>query len=127
MTQAFIEHVNIAVGDPDRAAAMLEALFGWKERWRGHSALGGRAIHIGSDSDYVAVHSAENSDGSPMQHRKGAPLNHIGIQVDDLDDVEARVLALGLTPFSHGDYEPGRRFYFFDENGIEFEIVSYVA
>jgi hypothetical protein len=33
----------------------------------------------------------------------------------------------GLTPFAHGDYEPGRRFYFFDPNGIEFEVVSYAA
>jgi catechol 2,3-dioxygenase-like lactoylglutathione lyase family enzyme len=125
MTHPFIEHVNITVGDPDRTAAMLEALFGWKERWRGPSALGGRTIHIGSESHYIAVYAQADSDGAAKMHHKGAPLNHIGIQVDDLDDVEARVLALGLTPFSHGDYEPGRRFYFFDENGIEFEIVSY--
>ena len=31
----------------------------------------------------------------------------------------------GLTPFSHGDYEPGRRFYFFDPDGIEYEVISY--
>jgi len=40
-------------------------------------------------------------------------------------DFRRRVIAAGLTPFSHGDYEPGRRFYFFDWDGIEFEIVSY--
>jgi glyoxylase I family protein len=125
MTQAFIEHVNITVGDPDRTAAMLSAVFGWKERWRGNSALGGRTIHVGTDRDYLAVYTEEDSDGTAKTHRKGAPLNHIGIQVDDLDAVEARVIEQGLTPFSHGDYEPGRRFYFLDENGIEFEIVSY--
>ena len=47
------------------------------------------------------------------------------IQVDDLDAVEQRVIAAGLAPFSHGDYEPGRRFYFFDPDGIEYEVVSY--
>ena len=31
----------------------------------------------------------------------------------------------GLETFNHGDYEPGRRFYFFDWDGIEFEVVSY--
>ena len=31
----------------------------------------------------------------------------------------------GLEPFGHDDYEPGRRFYFFDWDGIEFEVVSY--
>jgi glyoxylase I family protein len=125
MTQAFIEHVNITVGDPDRTAQMLAAVFGWKERWRGNSALGGRTIHVGTDRDYLAVYTEEDSDGSAKAHHKGAPLNHIGIQVDDLDAVEAKVIEQGLTPFAHGDYEPGRRFYFFDENGIEFEIVSY--
>lgn len=125
MTQAFIEHVNITVGDPDRTAAMLEAVFGWKERWRGNSALGGRTIHVGTENHYLAVYTEEDSDGSAKAHQKGAPLNHVGIQVDDLDAVEAKVIEQGLTPFSHGDYEPGRRFYFFDENGIEFEIVSY--
>jgi hypothetical protein len=45
--------------------------------------------------------------------------------VPDLDVAEAVVRAAGLEPFSHGDYEPGRRFYFFDWDGIEFELVSY--
>ena len=31
----------------------------------------------------------------------------------------------GLEPFSHGDYEPGRRFYFLDPDGIEYEVISY--
>lgn len=125
MTQAFIEHANITVGDPDRTADMLHSIFGWHERWRGPSRLGGRTIHVGTDSQYLAVYTDEASDGTAKTHRKGAPLNHIGIQVDDLDAAEAKVLAFGLKPFSHDDYEPGRRFYFFDENGIEFEIVSY--
>jgi hypothetical protein len=38
---------------------------------------------------------------------------------------EARVIAAGLRPFSHADYEPGRRFYFLDPDGIEYEVVSY--
>ncbi len=49
----------------------------------------------------------------------------MGIVVDDLDAVEQRVIAAGLTPTNHDDYEPGRRFYFDDPDGIEFEIVSY--
>ncbi len=34
-------------------------------------------------------------------------------------------IAHGLQPLGHDDYEPGRRFYFFDWDGIEFEVVSY--
>jgi glyoxylase I family protein len=127
MTQAFIEHVNITVGDPDRTANMLKSMFGWQERWRGPSRLGGRTIHVGSDSHYLAIYTEQTSDGSPKTHRKGAPLNHIGVQVDDLDAVEAKVIEAGLKPFSHDNYEPGRRFYFFDGDGVEFEVVSYAG
>ena len=35
------------------------------------------------------------------------------------------LIAAGLEPFNHDDYEPGRRFYFFDWDGIEFELVNY--
>jgi len=52
-------------------------------------------------------------------------LNHLGIVVDDLDDAEERVTAAGLTPRSHADYEPGRRFYFDDADGLEFEVIAY--
>lgn len=127
MPQATLEHVNITVGDPDRTANMLAALFGWSERWRGPSQLGGWTIHVGSARDYIAVSARDGSDGMPLAHVKGAPLNHVGVEVDDLDAVEARALALGLTPFSHGDYEPGRRFYLFDADHIEWEIVSYAV
>lgn len=127
MTQARLEHVNISVGSPERTAEMIQRLFGWKVRWRGPSALGGRTSHMGSDSDYIAVYTRDDLDDAPLAHVKGAPLNHIGVVVDDLDATEARAIALGLTPFSHGDYPPGRRFYIFDRDGIEWEIVSYEA
>ena len=38
MTSARIEHINLNVSDPGRAAAMAIALFGWAERWRGAAA-----------------------------------------------------------------------------------------
>jgi catechol 2,3-dioxygenase-like lactoylglutathione lyase family enzyme len=125
MAQAFIEHVNVTVSDIDRTAQMLIDLFGWRIRWRGESALGGHTIHVGTDKSYVAVYMPKDTDGKPRGFSKSAPLNHIGVEVDDLDAIENKVKALGLKPFGHGDYEPGRRFYFFDRDGIEFEVVSY--
>ena len=125
MARPYIEHVNVTVSDPDLTADMLKSLFGWRERWRGPSALGGRTIHVGDDETYIAVYAAPEADRSPIGHAKGRPLNHVALVVEDLDAVEAKVLLLGLTPFSHGDYEPGRRFYFLDRDGIEYEIVSY--
>ena len=122
---AGLEHVNISVADPARTARLLVDLFGWRIRWEGPSALGGHTFHVGSDTAYLAVHGRTREGGEPLAHRKGAPLNHIGIEVDDLEAVEARILAAGFETFSHDDYDPGRRFYFFDENRIEFEVVSY--
>jgi catechol 2,3-dioxygenase-like lactoylglutathione lyase family enzyme len=118
-----IEHVNVTVSDPDRTAAMVQALFGWKIRWQGAAMNGGRTIHVGSDEAYLALYAPRGA--APAEFPKGRPLNHIGVEVDDLNETEARVVAAGLTPFSHGDYEPGRRFYFLDPDGIEYEIVSY--
>jgi catechol 2,3-dioxygenase-like lactoylglutathione lyase family enzyme len=120
---AYLEHANITVSDIERSAALLERLLGWHIRWRGPSQFGGETIHVGSDADYIALYTR----GAPVADRfaKGVPLNHIGLVVPDLDAAEAVVRAAGLEPFSHADYEPGRRFYFFDWDGIEFELVSY--
>jgi catechol 2,3-dioxygenase-like lactoylglutathione lyase family enzyme len=123
--QASLEHVNISVSDPERLAQLFCDLFGWHIRWQGPAQLGGHSIHVGSDSNYIAVYCNDALAAAPPTFAKGAPMNHIGITVDDLDAVERRVRAAGLEPFNHDDYEPGRRFYFFDWNGIEFEIISY--
>ena len=123
MATARLEHANITVSDPDRSAAFLAKLCGWHERWRGPSLLGGWTIHLGSDSEYIALYTP--GEARKARFAKGAPLNHVGLLVDDLDAAEKVVEEAGLTPFSHADYEPGRRFYFFDWDGIEFEVVSY--
>lgn len=125
MAQVRLEHVNVTVSDPARTAQMLVDLFGWKIRWQGPAMAGGFTIHVGSDTDYLAVYAQTPQPGLRAGFAKGAPLNHVGIEVDDLEAVERKVIAKGLVPFSHSDYEPGRRFYFFDADGIEYEIVSY--
>ena len=52
-------------------------------------------------------------------------VNHVGIVVDDLDVIEKRVRSVGFKPHMHADYEPGCRFYFYDDTGLEIEVVSY--
>ncbi len=125
MAAPFIEHVNFLVRDPETSAALFAELFDWHERWRGPSQLGGHTIHVGDDRFYLALHTRDGAATPASKFLKAQPLNHIGIVVDDLDMLERRVVAAGLIPFNHQDYEPGRRFYFFDPDGTEFEIVSY--
>lgn len=123
--EARLEHVNVTVGDADRTAALLERLFDWHVRWAGPSMGGGRTVHVGTGEQYLALYSAKDASGEPLAWPKGMPLNHIAVTVDDLAMAERRVVEAGLTPLNHGHYEPGRRFYFFDPDGIEFEVVSY--
>jgi catechol 2,3-dioxygenase-like lactoylglutathione lyase family enzyme len=103
----------------------MAAIFGWRVRWQGPARDGGRTIHVGTDDHYLALYTGRGVAYTAEDFAKGRPLNHIGVEVDDLDAAEARVVAAGLTPFSHGDYAPGRRFYVLDPDGIEYEVVSY--
>jgi len=125
MPRPRIEHVNVTVSDPERAARLMADLFGWHERWRGDARDGGFTIHVGSDDHYIALYTGRSVTYTDEDFAKGRPLNHIGVQVDDLEATEKRVIAAGLKPFSHADYTPGRRFYFLDPDGIEYEVVSY--
>lgn len=123
MANARLEHVNFSVTDGERSAKLLEKLTGWHRRWEGPSLDNGRSIHLGDDHAYVAIHTSPRISGG---FAKSVPMNHIGIAVDDLDAAEAVVIEHGLETFNHGKYEPGpRSFYFFDWDGIEFEVVSY--
>jgi catechol 2,3-dioxygenase-like lactoylglutathione lyase family enzyme len=117
-----LEHVNITVSDPAASARLMSELFGWRVRWEGPALAGGRTVHVGSDDCYLALYTPPGGAG---EFPKGRPLNHIGVEVDDLDAVVARVVAAGLTPMNHADYHPGRRFYFLDPDGLEYEVVSY--
>lgn len=126
MAKAILEHVNVTVSDPAKTADRLCNLFGWRIRWQGEAIHGGNTIHVGSDDCYIAVYTrGEPTKAKPDSYSTQGGLNHIGIVVDDLEATEARILAAGYEPHSHADYEPGRRFYFHDDDGIEFEVVSY--
>jgi len=130
MAAAMLEHVNVTVTNPEHTASMLCDLFDWKVRWQGPSKLGGRTVHVGSDEAYVAVYTYDGTEDEtePSQdssYARAGGLNHIGVVVADLDATEQKVLQAGFKPHSHGDYEPGRRFYFNDRDGVEYEIVSY--
>ncbi len=85
MASPRIEHVNVTVSDPDRAATLMEKMFGWQVRWQGPSMNGGRTVHVGSDDHYVALYAAKDGPAGDSGFAKGRPLNHIGVEVDDLD------------------------------------------
>lgn len=91
---------------------------------------GGYTVHVGTEAEYIAVYRP--ADPSTMavieegrSHNTRGMLNHVAIVVDDLDATEAKIISAGYGTLNHGDYEPGRRFYFYDDDRIEYEVVSY--
>lgn len=126
MENGRLEHVNITVADPARTADMLCDLFDWHVRWQGDAISGGYSVHVGGHSDYIAVYSPGNpAQQMTSSYQTKGGLNHVGVVVQDLDQAEQKVRLAGFKPYSHSDYEPGRRFYFEDGDGIEWEVVSY--
>lgn len=126
MAEATLEHVNLTVRDAKATAARLASLFDWKIRWEGASIHGGYSVHVGGQDSYLAIYNPPSPpEKATESYFMINGLNHIGVTVDDLDGAEARIRAAGYQPYSHGDYEPGRRFYFDDEDGVEYEVVSY--
>lgn len=126
MQTAALEHVNITVSDPKRTAAMLCRIFGWHIRWEGASMDKGYTVHVGTNTSYVALYGTKALETYTTATRKiHAGLNHIALVVADLDTVEKKVIAEGLNSHDHGEYQPGRRFYFHDNDGVEYEVVSY--
>lgn len=123
---ARLEHVNITVPDAKATAAFLTRLLGWQIRWEGDSLNGGYSVHVGEADSYLALYSPKTTV-SPAGPRyvNSAGLNHVGIVVNDLDAVEARVRDLGYETHNHADYEPGRRFYFDGPDAVEYEMVCY--
>jgi len=123
-----LEHTNLTVSDPLATAQWLCKVFGWSIRWQGSAKGDGYSVHVGSADTYLALYCPPKApapfDGE-SSYASVSGLNHIGITVPDLDATEQQVIDAGFTPVNHADYEPGRRFYFRDADGIEFEVVSY--
>ncbi|WP_457664816.1 VOC family protein [Thiolapillus sp.] len=126
MNTTRIEHVNLTVKNPDQTAKMLCRLFDWEIRWQGPSPAGGYTVHVGNEDTYLSLYAPPDGLDSAEHHAMASSgFNHLGVVVSRLDEVEGRVQAEGFRCFNHDDYEPGRRFYFTDDNGIEYEVVEY--
>lgn len=121
-----LEHVNVTVRDSVKTAEVLGRLFGWRIRWQGRAKSGGWTVHLGDEAQYLALFTPPEAPGAASDPTwMASGLNHIGLVVEDLDAAEAKIKAAGYVTENHADYEPGRRFYFTEENGVEIEVVSY--
>ncbi len=124
-----LEHVNLTVSDLGRSIFFYSELLGLRVRWQGHTNTGEPAAHVGTDDFYFALFEAsdEHRDSKPDVDYQAPGMNHFGLVVDDLDAARERVEALGATVHYDVDEDIRRRIYFFDPDGIEVELVRYVA
>ncbi len=120
----FFEHANFTVSDLGRSIAFYRELFGFRLRWQGTTSNGAPAAHIGDQRIYIALFQAVRP-GSVEQDYDRVGINHVGFVVDDLTAMKKRLATLGVTPYAEADYQPGRRLYFRDPDGIEIELVEY--
>ena len=60
--------------------------------------------------------------GGRCKSGRGA-LNHIGVVVDDPAESEKHIKSAGYVTENHANYDPGQRFCFTEENGIEIKVV----
>ena|SRR5437763_15927240 len=119
-----IEHVNLTVSDLDRSIAFYCDLLDLQVRWKGPIDGERLGAHVGDDRCYLALFQAA-ADG-PVEQDYGRPgINHFGFVVDDLEEARRRLGRLGATVHFEPVYEPGRRIYFRDPDGIEVELVQY--
>lgn len=123
---ARLEHANITVADPEAFAELLCRLFDWKVRWSGPALDGGRTVHVGDEDTYLALYTHDEVVETAEARYAATPsLNHIGVVVKDLEQVERRVTDNGLVSGNHQDYEPGKRFYIETPFAVEVEVISY--
>ncbi len=122
----YLEHANVTVKDLEQSIDFYRRLLDFEVRWRGTVSSGSPAAHVGSDDFYLALFEASR-EGEFDRDYESPGLNHVGFVVDDLDDKRRRLAQLGVESHLEGDYEPGRRLYFYDPSGLEVELVEYSA
>lgn len=128
-----LEHVSLTVADLDAETAFLRTAFpdfrvrGGGEtaetRWTQHW------LHVGNDDQYLALYQARPDAGPPPQAHTTTPsANHIGVVVDDVESLAARLQAAGYREGHVAPPHPHRkRVYVIDPAGFEWEFVEYLS
>lgn len=129
---AYVEHANLTVPDMDAAIRFLQTAcpeFVVRHDTI-HPVSGIRWVHVGTPESYLALQEPHKGR-DPEDHRRpydDIGVNHLGIVVDDLAAVEARLEAAGYERGMAGDPHPARkRNYWYDSAHFEWEFIEYLT
>ena len=121
-----LEHINLTVADIERSVDFYRRLLGFRVRWEGETIDGKPAAHIGDDRHYLALFEGGNGEPATLDYDRTG-VNHFGFVVEDLAAAKRKLATLGVEPRMEADYEPGKRLYFLDPDGVEVELIDYPA
>ncbi|OYU72335.1 MAG: lactoylglutathione lyase, partial [Burkholderiales bacterium PBB5] len=131
MTTATLEHANITLLQIEPVLQLLlTALPGWRVRGQGTMDWFGKPIrwlHVGTDSQYLALQDGGEGRGPAWQsHQVG--VKHLGLVVDDLDALVARLQAAGIAMDHPGGSHPHRRSaYYHLGDLVQLEFMQYLS
>ena len=143
----FIDHIGIVVRSLQESVPFYEALFGapvQRVSWRGKDAeyVAAMVAHPGLELDgvffqvpytqtlleMIEYHGVAET-GERLDPMKVSAM-HLGLYVDDLDAVVARLKAFGVTfrsgpiDIPYGPSKGGRTIYFNDPNGVNIQLME---
>ncbi len=111
-----IDHLNLTVRNLDETIAFYRKVFGFGVLKR---MPGQRGAIIGNEAVKLCIYEDEN-----FRRASKEGFNHFGLNVENFDEVECRLRALGV-PILYGGvvhWEQSRSLYIRDPNGYEIEI-----
>lgn len=123
-----LEHVNLTVSRLDRSLDFYREAFGFEVRWSGKCLIDSEprpAAHIGAPGEPFYLSLFEGHAGRAPNDYAPPGINHFGFVVPDLDAATRRARSAGAKVVAGLEYEPGRRAYVFDPDGVEIELVEY--
>lgn len=123
-----LEHANISVLDLDRAVKFITtALPHFRIRGGDQSQHPGW-LHIGTDETYISLTHSPDAQRGKRANYHDLGVNHLGVVVDDVDGVVARLREAGYRQSPTMEVTPWRkRYYFFDEDDMEWEFIEYLT
>ncbi len=129
-----LEHANITVASIEEAVKFLGASFPqFRQRGSGHLHNDpelGEWVHFGDDEFYIALQQNRQHKSRRDLTYANDGINHVGFVVDSLDEVLARLNAVGYVASDDSAAQGHpfrRRAYVIDGNGFEWEFVEYTS